>query len=251
MPQRTPKRAPQRIRRHPRSSTKRRPTPPPENTEQFLRLLFDNARDAIAAFTLDGAITNVNPAAERLLGYTRKELVGQHYRTVATPASVKLAAERERRVLAGEKIRSPIFKVELLRKDGTSVPVEACTWVIRDTHGKPLGFQGIYRDLRERQQLQVALQESQADRQLSEDRYRRIFENSLDLIYLTDNTGRLLDANPALLLWAGYSLDELKQKHFLDFFAGTNRDELLHKFAELTQGTVSYTHLTLPTILRV
>jgi len=236
MAQRTPKRAPQRIRRHPRSSTKRRPTPPPENTEQFLRLLFDNARDAIAAFTLDGAITNVNPAAERLLGYTRKELVGQHYRTVATPASVKLAAERERRVLAGEKIRSPIFKVELLHKDGTPVPVEACTWVIRDPHGKPLGFQGIYRDLRERQQLQIALQESQADRQQSEDRYRRIFENSLDLIYLTDNTGRLLDANPALLQWAGYSLDELTQKHFLDFFAGTNRDELLHKFAELTQG---------------
>src|SRR4030095_8888768 len=129
------------------------------------------------------------------------------------------------RVLAGEKIRSPIFKVELLHKDGTPVPVEACTWVIRDPHGKPLGFQGIYPDRREPQQLQIALQESQADRQQSEDRYRRIFENSLDLIYLTDNTGRLLDANPALLQWAGYSLDELTQKHFLDFFAGTNRDE--------------------------
>src|SRR5262245_59871312 len=110
MPQRTPKRAPQRTRRHSRT-TKRRPTSPPANTEHFLRLLFENARDAIAAFTLGGEITNVNPAAERLLGYTRLELVGQHYRTVATPASVKLAAERERRVLAGEKLRSPIFKV--------------------------------------------------------------------------------------------------------------------------------------------
>src|SRR5262249_1684452 len=117
MPQRTPKRAPQRTRRHQRTTVKHRPTPPPENTEHFLRLLFANARDAIAAFTLEGEITNVNPAAERLLGYTRNELVGQHYRTVATPASVKLVAERERRVLAGEKIRSPIFKVELLHKD--------------------------------------------------------------------------------------------------------------------------------------
>src|ERR1044072_1654798 len=114
MPKRTPTRAPQRDRRHPRTTSKRRQISPPETNEQFLRSFFDNARDAMAAFTLEGEITNVNPAAERLLGYTRAELIGRHYRTVGTPASVKLAAERERRFLAGEKIRSPIFKAELL-----------------------------------------------------------------------------------------------------------------------------------------
>jgi PAS domain S-box-containing protein len=206
------------------------PTPTRRRVSQDqYRKFFENANDACALFALDGTITAVNRGAERLLGYARAELIGQHVRTVATPASVALAEDRARRFFAGEKLPSSVFAAELVRKDGSIVPVEARTRVIRDRAGRPVGFQGIYRDLTERTRLQEALRRSEA-------RYRSIFEACPDFVYLTDPSGRILDANPALVRWAGFPLAELQQKHFLDFFAGENRAELLQTVARLLRG---------------
>jgi PAS domain S-box-containing protein len=197
--------------------------------ETLYRDIFENANDAIALFSLDGIITAVNRGAERLLGWSREELIGQHIRKVATPATVAQAEERSRRFRAGEKLPSSIFEAELLRKDGRTVLVEARTRAIRDAVGKLVGYQGIYRDLSERKQAAEALRQS-------EERYRSIFAACPDLVYVTDLTGRLLDANPALLDWQGVSLAELQQHHFLDFFAGDNEDDIRAAFSRLTQG---------------
>src|SRR5262245_36363358 len=87
-------------------------------SEARYRNLFENANDPIATFTLDGLITSVNRAAERLLGWSRAELIGQSYHTVVTPASMALVDERTRRFLAGEKLPSSLFEIELVSKDG-------------------------------------------------------------------------------------------------------------------------------------
>src|SRR3989442_14243185 len=96
----------------------------------------------------------MNRAAELMVGWSREELIGQHVRKVATPASVALADERARRFLAGEKLPSSTFEAELVRKDGSVVPVEARTRAICDKEGKPIGFQGIYRDISSRKPLE-------------------------------------------------------------------------------------------------
>src|SRR6059036_1362109 len=123
-------------------------------SEERYRFLFENANDAIATFTLDGMITSMNRGAELMLGWSREELIGQHVRKVATPASVALADERARRFLAGEKPPSSTFEAELVCKDGRVVPIEARTRAIRDKEGKPIGFQGVYRDISARKALE-------------------------------------------------------------------------------------------------
>ena len=123
-------------------------------SEERYRFLFENANDAIATFTLDGLITSVNRGAELMVGWSREELIGHHVRKVATPASVALADERARRFLAGEKLPSSTFEADLMCKDGSVVPVEARTRAIRDKEGKPIGFQGIYRDISARKALE-------------------------------------------------------------------------------------------------
>ena len=125
-------------------------------SEARYRALFDDANTAIATFTLDGVITNVNRAAARMLGWSREEMVGQHYGTFATPTSVALAEERTRRFLAGEKLPSATFEAELVRKDGSLLQVEARTRAIRDQHNQIVGFQGIYRDITARKQLDTS-----------------------------------------------------------------------------------------------
>jgi PAS domain S-box-containing protein len=116
-------------------------------SEQRYRNLFENANDAIATFTLDNTVTSVNRGAERILGWSREEIIGHHANKVATLASAALAEERTRRFLAGDKPASSTFEAELIHKDGHIIPVEARTRAIRDRHGKPIGFQGIYRDI--------------------------------------------------------------------------------------------------------
>src|SRR5262249_13387798 len=57
-------------------------------SEERYRSLFENANDAIVTFTLDGIVTSVNRGLEAMLGWSREELIGQHYRKFVTPASV-------------------------------------------------------------------------------------------------------------------------------------------------------------------
>jgi PAS domain S-box-containing protein len=128
-------------------------------SEERYRLLFENASDVIATFTLDETIISVNRGAEVLLGWTREEVMGQHVSKVVTPASIAAAQERTRRWLAGEKLPS-VFEIELLGKDGGVVPVEARVRVIRDGSGQPAGFQGIFRDITMRKETELALRQA-------------------------------------------------------------------------------------------
>jgi PAS domain S-box-containing protein len=123
-------------------------------SEQRYRNLFENANDAIATFTLDNMVTSVNRGAERMLGWSREEIIGQYASKVATLTSAALAEERTRRFLAGDKPRSSTFEAELVHKDGHIIPVEARTRAIRDRNGKPIGFQGIYRDVSAKKALE-------------------------------------------------------------------------------------------------
>jgi len=127
-------------------------------SEERYRNLFENANDAIVTFTLEGTVTSVNRGLEVMLGWSREELIGQHYRKFVTPASAALGEERTRRFLAGERVSS-IFEGEQVRKDGSVIPVEVRTRAIRDREGRLIGFQGIYRDMSPRK----ALEQQRAD----------------------------------------------------------------------------------------
>ena len=97
------------------------------------------------------------------------------------------------------------------------------------TQGRVVRIIGAGQDITERKQMEAALKASEA-------KYRTIFAASPDFLYLTDREGKLLEANPALLDWQGMSLEELRHKHFLDFFVGNNREEVVQAFAALQQG---------------
>ena len=139
-------------------------------SEERYRTLFDNANDSILTFTLDGDVTAVNRAYERLTGWTRDELVGRNWQKLVAPVDRERMADRTRRALAGERLPS-LFEVHTLCQDGRAVPLEGRTRMVRDAHGTPTGFQGIYRDITERKRAEEALRESEA-------RYRTMFDDA-------------------------------------------------------------------------
>ncbi len=118
-------------------------------SEMRYRELFENTSDGIATFALDGTVLTVNRSLELMLGRSREEMCGTHYRTWLTPEAAREAEADHQRILTGEKVPS-IFEVEWVCQDGSVLTTEGRTRFIRDSSGRQTGFQGIYRDVTER-----------------------------------------------------------------------------------------------------
>jgi len=174
--------------------------------QKHLDLILEASGDGIYGLDCDGITTFVNPAAERLTGYSSEEMVGK-------PQHVLI---HHTRVDGSEypRLECPIYaafndgKVHHVsdevfwRKDGSSFPVEYVSTPILDD-GELVGAVVSFRDITERKRAEAALRES-------EERYRKIFDATHDAIFLVDaGDGAILNANEEACRMLGYSHNAL------------------------------------------
>jgi PAS domain S-box-containing protein len=122
-------------------------------SEQRYRTLVDNASDIVASMDRDMRVTSVNPAIERILGYTPEEVIG-------TPLSRYIPADELpkhnamlRRKLDGEE--ETRYETDLLRKDGQRCTVEVSSKLVLDALGQPIALHSIARDITERRNAEA------------------------------------------------------------------------------------------------
>ena len=204
-------------------------------SEERYRSLFENANDAIVTFTLEGIVTSVNRGLEAMLGWSREELIGQHYRKFVTPTSVAVGEERTRRFLAGERQPS-IFEGEHIAKDGRVVPVEVRTRAIRDRAGQPLGFQGIYRDLTERKRAEETVRRSA-------EHFRALVEHALDFVVVLDRERMIRYESPAMARLLGYTPEERVGRNGFEHIHPADLPQVLEAFTRLLQSPGATTAL--------
>ncbi|MER1999584.1 MAG: PAS domain S-box protein [Lysinibacillus sp.] len=111
--------------------------------ESYLQLFFQNADDAISVFDLDSKIIDVNPAFEKLYGWTRKESIGRTLPLVP-PHNAEAAALRYNRLLQGESVH--VLNTQDMRKDGTLIDVQITLSPIYNSHGEMIASSVISRD---------------------------------------------------------------------------------------------------------
>ena len=99
-------------------------------------------------FGLDTSIRLWNPAAERIFGWTREEMLGRAGLPMAPPERRAEAEELFARVLAGESIND--HETERLRKDGSRVAVSIAAAPVRDASGRNVANMVAYTDITER-----------------------------------------------------------------------------------------------------
>jgi len=118
-----------------------------------LAAIVANADDAIISKTLEGRITSWNGAAERLFGYTEREVLGQPI-TIIIPRE-RLFEEDEilRRLRLGQSIEH--FETERRAKDGRLIPISLTVSPIRARDGRVVGASKIARDISERKRLEA------------------------------------------------------------------------------------------------
>jgi len=132
--------------------------------EQALRTLIEGVVD-YALFLLDphGIVNSWNPGAQRLKGYNADEIVGRHFARFYTEADREAGVPQRALAVAAAEGR---FENEgwRLRKDGTRFWANVVIDAIRDSGGALVGFAKITRDITERREAQLALQEAQIQR---------------------------------------------------------------------------------------
>jgi PAS domain S-box-containing protein len=130
------------------------------DSERRFRILVQGVTD-YAIFMLDpeGRVANWNAGAARIKGYSAEEIVGEHFSRFYTPEDLDVGVPDKALETARETGR---YEAEgwRLRKDGSRFWAGVVLDAIRDEEGKLIGFAKITRDMTEKREAQLRLEES-------------------------------------------------------------------------------------------
>ena len=151
-----------------------------EGTTTRLAAIVASSSEAIVGKTLDGVVTSWNAAAERIFGYSEREMIGQSI-FLLVPEELH-AAERDllQRVRRGERV--DFADTVRVRKDGTRIDVALTVSPIWDSSGMVVGASSIKRDITERKR-------ADADLVRRELRYRALVSATTSIVWTTDPAG--------------------------------------------------------------
>jgi diguanylate cyclase (GGDEF)-like protein/PAS domain S-box-containing protein len=126
-----------------------------ESANAMLASIVATSDDAILAGSAAGEITLWNRGAERLLGYSAAEAIGQNIRMIIPAERQEEMARNLATVGRGETLKP--FDTENVRKDGSIVPVSVAGSLAFNADGQPTGAFCIERDISNRLQTANAL----------------------------------------------------------------------------------------------
>ncbi|MEB3280294.1 MAG: PAS domain S-box protein [Lyngbya sp.] len=126
------------------------------NSEELLRVTFEQAAIGIARVGLQGEWLQVNQALCNLLGYSREELLQLRCQDLTCRDCLKNNADSIERLLSRE-ISSSSLERYLLRKDGTHVWVHFSVSLVRDSDNEPVYFIAVIEDITARKQAEAEI----------------------------------------------------------------------------------------------
>ncbi|MGH2901128.1 MAG: PAS domain-containing protein, partial [Solirubrobacteraceae bacterium] len=104
------------------------------SSERRTRLIVDSARDGFISTDAQGRVLDINAAAERLLGRSRRDVLGQPFQDLGIPRQSHAKFIQRRRDLlkaaAEGGTRHLEMRVTINRPDGTQLRGETMIWVV-------------------------------------------------------------------------------------------------------------------------
>ena len=202
-----------------------------------LKNILDAAGTMIITTDLAGIVRIFNPASERLLGWSAREVVGRHTPALwhdpaeITARAAELSQELGRAVSPGFEVFVAQALRQLneprqwtfIRKDGSRFPVQLVVSVIRDAAGTVTGYLGTAQDL-------TALVEAEQERD-------RFFSVSLDMLGVANTDGYFRRINPTFSRVLGWTDKEFLSRPFLEFVHPADQAATLREIEKLAAGT--------------
>jgi PAS domain S-box-containing protein len=148
---------------------------------------------------------------ERAFGYSEHEitpLIGWWEERLHPDDQERVLTAFQTALKRGDKTCS--YEYHFRRHDGSYATISDRAYIVRDENGKAVRAMGAMTDITERKRAEKSLRES-------EERYRELFENAKDAIYVHDLSGRYISVNCAAEKLSGYTREEILGKHFSNF----------------------------------
>jgi PAS domain S-box-containing protein len=175
-------------------------------SEEKYRTLTDNVNAGVYRNTAGskGKFLEANPAIIRMFGYGNKE----EFLALRVADLYQNPDDRKKfnqKMLQEGFVRNE--ELHLKKKDGTTFIGSVSAVAVKNELGKIEYYDGIIDDITERKKAEAALRES-------EERYKALFECSLDCVYIHDFEGTFIDANGAALTLLGYEREDIRSLNF-------------------------------------
>jgi len=212
-----------------------------QDTMAFKQGILDSAKLSIISTDARGIIQTFNAAAQQMLGYSQKELIGKvtpeifHDRDEITQRSIKISEELGQQVHPGfetfvAKARSGIADEQqwtYISKDGKHFPVVLTMTALHDQHDNIIGFVAIARDISRQQQ---------AEEEIS--RFKTTLDMTLDCVFMfSPESLRFFYVNQGAMEQIGYNYSELLRMTPVDIMIEHDEASFRRMLKPMIDGT--------------
>jgi PAS domain S-box-containing protein len=163
--------------------------------------------DAVIVTDPDSRITFMNPTAERLTGWDQNDALQKQLTdifNIVNEQSSRAVESPVTKAIRDGAIVGLANHTVLIARDGTEWPIDDSAAPIVDAAGRIVGVVLVFHDITNRRK-------AEHDLEISEIRYRRLFESAHDGILILDaTTAKVLDVNRFMVDLLGYT-----REHFL------------------------------------
>jgi PAS domain S-box-containing protein len=198
-----------------------------QRTSDLLRAIIEAAPTAIIGLDLDGRVHTVwNPAAERMLGWSAQEAMGQFLPSV--PVDKEEEFERFRALIrSGRSLNGK--DVRRRRRDGTSIDYSIYASPLHGPEGQIIGNVAVLLDITERKLAEEALRES-------ESRYRRVIDAANEGVWVLGPDALTSSVSDRMAEMLGYSRAEMIGRPVTDFMFEEDVPDHLRQMEDRRQG---------------
>lgn len=204
--------------------------------------LLSNIADIVYRTDTTGHFTYANPAIKHILGYDINEFVGLHFTELVHPDNLNEVISHYKIFPKSKDEKSTI---EFMCKTAANDYVWVAQHVrkIFNENGVLTGYTGVVRNIEERKRFEIAIEQS-------EQKYRELFENSLEIIHSIAPDGKFIYVNNSWKKNLGYSDEEIGSMNIMDIVAPNCIDHCQALFHEILttgqckDGSVNYDVIT-------
>ena|GEM_PF-2878192 len=134
---------------------------------KIIATIVETSEDAILSKSIDGTIISWNHTAEKMFGYTAKEVLGENISLIISPEYISEEKSIVDKLCNDEIIQH--YETVRTKKSGEQFPVSITISPIKDKDGNVTGVSNIIRDITQQKQMQEKLI-------ISEELYRNLFK---------------------------------------------------------------------------
>lgn len=151
--------------------------------------MVESSNDAVVGKTLEGIITDWNSGAERLYGFTAREVMGKPISLLSPPDRPDEIPRLIGRIQSGERIGR--YETDRITKDGRRIQVSLSLSPIKNADGAIIGISTAAHDITEKKRLQDEILKAK-------DEWERTFNAVPDLISIIDSDHRIVRVNKSM-----------------------------------------------------